>query len=558
MKASHHSPTPPAVARLHRCRAEREPLNGLGLSRQLTLPLQSAGIERAVRAVRTGRRPRSSSLATCGMRVDHAVITHRNRRAEPFRAALSFLWRHWRRHLKLLAVIVGGMIVATLADVLVPIFAGRLVDALADSGAGRAGPRWDRPSAPLRPSPFSACSCWRADRRHSRHRRPDPSGDERRGAEAFHGVQRFSADWHANSFAGSTVRRISRGMWAIDLLDDTILIALLPSGVVLLGATALLGWRWPPMGALVAAGGLFYVALTVALSLRWVAPAARLSNAWDTKLGGAMADAIGANAVVKAFAAEAREDARLSAVIEWLADDADLEAGHSRRGTADRHPAAPSHRRRWVRPVPVVARAGRCGGSRDRAHHVLHGPGLFARCRIPHQQSAAGRQRDGGAGGPARHAARDRGPARCAVVGRHSGRDCVRACHLLVWRASDAPLPRPRSPHPLRRKRWARRPLGLRQDDPREAHPAASRRDGRPGHDRRAGCATCNQASLRARIAIVQQEPVLFHRSLAENIAYAKPGATLQEIRRAAALANADDFITRMPRGWRRSWENAG
>ena len=58
------------------------------------------------------------------------------------------------------------------------------------------------------------------------------------------------------------------------------------------------------------------------------------------------------------------------------------------------------------------------------------------------------------------------------------------------------------------------------------------------------------QVSLRARIAIVQQEPVLFHRSLAENIAYARPGATLQEIRRAAALANADDFITRLPRGY--------
>jgi len=48
-------------------------------------------------------------------------------------------------------------------------------------------------------------------------------------------VQRFSTDWHANSFAGSTVRKITRGMWALDLLNDTILMALLPSLVVLLG-----------------------------------------------------------------------------------------------------------------------------------------------------------------------------------------------------------------------------------------------------------------------------------------------------------------------------------
>jgi ATP-binding cassette, subfamily B, bacterial len=56
------------------------------------------------------------------------------------------------------------------------------------------------------------------------------------------------------------------------------------------------------------------------------------------------------------------------------------------------------------------------------------------------------------------------------------------------------------------------------------------------------------QASLRAQIAIVPQEPVLFHRSLAENIAYACPGASEAEIERAARMANADDFIERLPR----------
>ncbi len=44
------------------------------------------------------------------------------------------------------------------------------------------------------------------------------------------------------------------------------------------------------------------------------------------------------------------------------------------------------------------------------------------------------------------------------------------------------------------------------------------------------------QASLRQQIAIVQQEPILFHRSLAENIAYARPGATQRDIEEAARL----------------------
>ena len=58
------------------------------------------------------------------------------------------------------------------------------------------------------------------------------------------------------------------------------------------------------------------------------------------------------------------------------------------------------------------------------------------------------------------------------------------------------------------------------------------------------------QASLRSQIAIVQQEPILFHRTLAENIAYARPGATMAEIERAARLANAHDFIERLPKGY--------
>jgi len=58
------------------------------------------------------------------------------------------------------------------------------------------------------------------------------------------------------------------------------------------------------------------------------------------------------------------------------------------------------------------------------------------------------------------------------------------------------------------------------------------------------------QISLRSQIAIVPQEPILFHRSLAENIAYARPGATRAQIEKAATLANAHDFIMRLPRGY--------
>lgn len=58
------------------------------------------------------------------------------------------------------------------------------------------------------------------------------------------------------------------------------------------------------------------------------------------------------------------------------------------------------------------------------------------------------------------------------------------------------------------------------------------------------------QHSLRRNIAYVPQETSLFHRSIAENIAYGKPNATLDEIKRAAKLANADKFIEELPGGY--------
>lgn len=58
------------------------------------------------------------------------------------------------------------------------------------------------------------------------------------------------------------------------------------------------------------------------------------------------------------------------------------------------------------------------------------------------------------------------------------------------------------------------------------------------------------QQSLRENIAYVPQETSLFHRSIAENIAYGKPDATQAEIEQAAKLANAHEFIIDMPEGY--------
>lgn len=58
------------------------------------------------------------------------------------------------------------------------------------------------------------------------------------------------------------------------------------------------------------------------------------------------------------------------------------------------------------------------------------------------------------------------------------------------------------------------------------------------------------QVSLRRQIAYVPQEPLLFHRTIAENIAYGNPQASDEQIRQAAVKANALEFIEDLPLGF--------
>ncbi|NLM39906.1 MAG: ATP-binding cassette domain-containing protein, partial [Firmicutes bacterium] len=66
------------------------------------------------------------------------------------------------------------------------------------------------------------------------------------------------------------------------------------------------------------------------------------------------------------------------------------------------------------------------------------------------------------------------------------------------------------------------------------------------GHDVR----TIAQSDLRRQVGVVLQESFLFAGTIWENIAYAKPDATAEEIIRAAKAANAHDFIVKFPDGY--------
>ena len=471
---------------------------------------------------------------------------------QAFKNVLGFTFLHWRGQPTRIVAVAGLALLAAVADVLTPLFAGRLVDALA-SGVSSKALAWQAAISAfttlvvlgvagtvLRQFTFQNIIALTLKMMSEI------------AANAFYRVQRFSTDWHANSFAGSTVRKITRGMWALDLLNDTLLVALLPSVVMLVGATVLLGLHWPVMGVVVGLGSVLYIAVTVTLSVGFVAPAARLGNAWDTRMGGALADAVSCNAVVKAFGAETREETRLARVI-----------GKWNKRT----------RRTWIRgtlnggvqgAMLVLMQAAMLGAAlmlwaRDKAsvgditfaltmffmlQGYLREVGMHVRNlqrSVNDMEELVSLEREplGIEDKPgARKIAIDKGEIRFEHVTFRYG-------------AQSTPLYADFSVRVAPGER-----IGL------VGHSGSGKTtfikliqrlydidEGRITIDGQ-NIADVQQASLRSQLAIVQQEPVLFHRSLAENIAYARPGASQAEIERAARQASAHDFIAALPQGY--------
>ena len=62
--------------------------------------------------------------------------------------------------------------------------------------------------------------------------------------------------------------------------------------------------------------------------------------------------------------------------------------------------------------------------------------------------------------------------------------------------------------------------------------------------------ATVTQDSLRTNVALVPQDPILFHRSIMENIRYARPGISDEQVIEASKLAHAHEFISKFPDGY--------
>ena len=466
----------------------------------------------------------------------------------PIGRVLRFSYQHWRRHPTQVSIALAAVLASTTIDVVLPVFAGHMVDAIASGPGG-----YDAAlTALLFIIGLGLVYVVLRDTVFRTIARLTTRVMQQMTEEAFWRLQRFSTDWHANSFSGSTVRKITRGTWAMDLLNDVILIELLPSILILLGATALLAARWPVMGIAVAAGVAIFLRVSLVLVLRYVAPAARLANEMDSKLGGNLADSIGCNAVVKTFGAERREDAFIAGTVEvWRQRTIRTWFRGTNSGTTQNVMMVGLNGMvlgialwLWGRGEATPGDITYVLGTYALIHGYLRGIGMHVRNlqRSVNDMEELVDFMDLPLGVADKPGAPEieikKGQVDFdAVTFRYQGQKdpIYDGFSLAIAPGERIGLVGHSGSGKSTFVKLVQRLYDL--------NGGAIRIDGQD-------IAQVTQESLRRQIALVPQEPVLFHRTLAENIAYGRPDATMDQIIDAAKRAYAHDFIARLPQGY--------
>ncbi|RAK58180.1 ABC transporter ATP-binding protein [Phenylobacterium deserti] len=464
------------------------------------------------------------------------------------RQVMGFIARFWARRPWLLT----GTVVLTLAaigfDLALPWAAGRLVDAVS-AGPANLDPAWTAWATFV--GVYFTFSVVRNIA--MRFWIPLASANMKEITdEGFAKVQSFSSDWHADTFAGSTVRRLSRAMWGYDAVSDAALIWLGPAILVLLGMCGMMLMRWPIVGAFAIVVVALYIASNIILTEKYARPANLKSVAMDSKIGGVLSDAISSIATVKSFGAEDREQSRIGQVTEeWRI----------------------ASNRTWTRFTDiwlvhnlmlVGLQAGLTGllvwlWSQGRAS-----PGDVA-FAITSFMLMSGYLRNLGEN------------IRSTQKGLDDAEDVARYMAMSP-QVEDAPDARDFHPEfggiEFQGVTFAYKAAAGPLYDRFSLSIAPGERVALVGatgagkstfvkliqrlYDIQGGrilidsqdIAHVTQGSLRRAIAVVPQDPALFHRTLAENIAYARPDATEDEIILAAKRARAHEFITRLPEGY--------
>ena len=461
---------------------------------------------------------------------------------------MGFIAAYWTRLPLQFAAIIGLMFLATLADLTIPTAAGRLVDVVSRPARApsQAWAAWASLSALYVVFSLVRTVAFRTS--NSFYAR----NMERIVRSAFARVQDYSADWHANTFAGATVRRVSRAMWGFDAVSDATLLMLGPTVMVLIGLSISIGLRWPIAGLFTGVMVAAYMGVNIWMTQKYIRPANLRSNRLDSEIGAVLADAIAGNAAVKSFGAEAREVERFGQtttrwrqamtatwnrfnimglfqnllLISLQAGLTALMVGRWARGEASPGDVAFAVTAfmlmsGYLRNFGEIFRALQRGidDTMDVAAYMQQPPQI---------QDPA----DPAPFAPQLGLIRFEG-----VSFRYQGQSAAvyDAFDLTIQPGERVALVGPTGAGKSTFVKLLQRLYDL-----------DAGRITLDGVD----IAAVRQSDLRRAIALVPQDPALFHRTIAENIAYARPDASQADVELAARRALAHDFIVRLPKGY--------
>ncbi|MBP6878010.1 MAG: ABC transporter ATP-binding protein [Phenylobacterium sp.] len=470
-------------------------------------------------------------------------------RTLPNRKVIGFVMRYWLRRPGLLSGMVLFSLLSIAADMAIPLAAGRLVDAVAE-GPQAANVAWAAWAV------FVGLYLVLSVVRNIANKFWNPlAALNMRDLtdEGFARVQSFSADWHADAFAGATVRRLSRAMWGYDQVSDAIVMWIGPALLVLVGLSVMMIVRWPMVGVFSLTIVAFYIASNVILTAKYARPLNQRSVALDSRIGGALADSVTGNATVRSFGAEARESARIGEITEtwrgavvrtwnrftdlWLIQNmllAVLQGGLTglllllwSQGKATPGDVA----------FGITAFLVMSGYLRNIGENVrMLQKGLDDVEDVARFAEMAPQVADAPDAAPLAGQLGEVVFENATFRYKSVSEPLFRNFSLTIRPGERVALVGPTGSGKSSFVKLVQRLYDL--DEGRILI---------DGQD----IARVQQGSLRRAIAVVPQDPALFHRTIADNIAYARPEATADEVALAARRARAHEFITRLPQGYR-------
>ena len=461
---------------------------------------------------------------------------------------MGFIIRFWLRRPWLLTGVTVFSLLTIGLELILPVASGRMVDAVA-AGPGAAKAAWGAWGLFIGAGVVMAVvrnvanKWWCVLAARNMAEMTD---------EGFARIQSFSADWHADAFAGATVRRLSRAMWGYDVVSDAVVMWIGPAIAVLIGLSVMMILRWPLVGAFSLVTVLAYIGVNIILTERYARPLNLRSVGFDSRIGGALADSVTGNTTVRSFGAEDRESVRIAEV-----------TGMWRLAVV----------RTWyaftdiwfvMNVLMTVLQAGMTGMMLQlwMTGKASAGDVAFV---ITAFMLMSGYLRNIGDNIRMLQKGLDdvEDVARYAqtppqVADAHGARALDAQLGEITFKAATF--------------RYKAVPEPLFKDFSLDIKPGERvALVGATGagkstfvkliqrlYDLEAGCisidgqdiAGVTQNSLRRAIAVVPQDPALFHRTIAENISYARPEATQDEIELAARRARAHDFIVKLPIGY--------